>query len=190
MHWHLKFLFFFAVWCRGDANTLRMVIGAMYTAVMFVGINNCSTVQPICSIERTVFYRERAAGMYSAMPYAIAQVKKKINELLRKRTKRQGAICSPMLLKFYAFAGGHRDPLRISPSIVLHPHSICHDELPMDCCQVLLVLLCVLLLVPLLHLLWHDDCLNLTKPRSCSHLCCSFLFSFQPLLRLLHPKTG
>ncbi|TVU07859.1 hypothetical protein EJB05_41231 [Eragrostis curvula] len=58
----------------GDANTLRMVIGAMYTAVMFVGINNCSTVQPIISIERTVFYRERAAGMYSAMPYAIAQV--------------------------------------------------------------------------------------------------------------------
>ena len=53
-----------------------MVMGAMYTAVMFVGINNCSTVQPIISIERTVFYRERAAGMYSAMPYAIAQVKK------------------------------------------------------------------------------------------------------------------
>ncbi|WVZ79813.1 hypothetical protein U9M48_027347 [Paspalum notatum var. saurae] len=59
---------------KEDANTLRMVIGAMYTAVMFVGINNCSTVQPIVSIERTVFYRERAAGMYSAMPYAIAQV--------------------------------------------------------------------------------------------------------------------
>ncbi|EMS55441.1 Pleiotropic drug resistance protein 12 [Triticum urartu] len=59
---------------KGDANTLRMVIGAMYTAVMFVGINNCATVQPIVSIERTVFYRERAAGMYSALPYAIAQV--------------------------------------------------------------------------------------------------------------------
>lgn len=58
----------------GDSTTLRMVIGSMYTAVMFVGINNCSTVQPIVSIERTVFYRERAAGMYSAMPYAIAQV--------------------------------------------------------------------------------------------------------------------
>jgi hypothetical protein len=53
-----------------------MVIGAMYTAVMFVGINNCSTVQPIVSIERTVFYRERAAGMYSAIPYALSQVKK------------------------------------------------------------------------------------------------------------------
>ncbi|VAI72313.1 hypothetical protein VPH35_122117 [Triticum aestivum] len=37
-----------------DANTLRMVIGAIYTIVMFVGINNCATVQPIVLIERTV----------------------------------------------------------------------------------------------------------------------------------------
>lgn len=59
---------------RDDANDLRIVIGAMYAAVIFVGVNNCSTVQPIVSVERTVFYRERAAGMYSAMPYAIAQV--------------------------------------------------------------------------------------------------------------------
>ncbi|KAG0455937.1 hypothetical protein HPP92_023725 [Vanilla planifolia] len=59
---------------RGDANDLRIVIGSMYAAVLFVGINNCSTVQPVVSVERTVFYRERAAGMYSAMPYALAQV--------------------------------------------------------------------------------------------------------------------
>ncbi|KAI0487906.1 hypothetical protein KFK09_027729 [Dendrobium nobile] len=59
---------------RGDANDLRIVIGAMYAAVLFVGVNNCSTVQPVVSVERTVFYRERAAGMYSALPYALAQV--------------------------------------------------------------------------------------------------------------------
>lgn len=59
---------------REDANDLRIVIGSMYTAVLFVGITNCGTVQPVISIERTVFYRERAAGMYSALPYAIAQV--------------------------------------------------------------------------------------------------------------------
>lgn len=46
----------------------------MYATVLFIGINNCSTVQPIVAVERTVFYRERAAGMYSAVPYAIAQV--------------------------------------------------------------------------------------------------------------------
>ncbi|KAJ0964794.1 hypothetical protein J5N97_025932 [Dioscorea zingiberensis] len=59
---------------RESSTDLRIVIGSMYAAVLFVGINNCSTVQPIVSIERTVFYRERAAGMYSALPYAIAQV--------------------------------------------------------------------------------------------------------------------
>ncbi|CAL9041826.1 ABC transporter G family member 42 [Musa acuminata AAA Group] len=58
----------------GSANNLRIVIGAMYAAVLFVGVNNCSTVQPLVAIERTVFYRERAAGMYSALPYAMAQV--------------------------------------------------------------------------------------------------------------------
>lgn len=47
----------------------------MYASVLFVGINNCATVQPVVAIERTVFYRERAAGMYSALPYALAQVK-------------------------------------------------------------------------------------------------------------------
>ncbi|KAJ9190251.1 hypothetical protein P3X46_001475 [Hevea brasiliensis] len=59
---------------REDATDLTMIIGAMYVAVLFVGINNCSTVQPIVAVERTVFYRERAAGMYSALPNALAQV--------------------------------------------------------------------------------------------------------------------
>uniref|UniRef100_A0A7N1A3M5 ABC transporter domain-containing protein n=2 Tax=Kalanchoe fedtschenkoi TaxID=63787 RepID=A0A7N1A3M5_KALFE len=59
---------------RETSTDLTMIIGAMYSAVLFVGINNCSTVQPVVAIERTVFYRERAAGMYSALPYAIAQV--------------------------------------------------------------------------------------------------------------------
>ncbi|ONK59471.1 uncharacterized protein A4U43_C08F6770 [Asparagus officinalis] len=34
---------------------------------------NASSVQPVVSIERNVFYRERAAGMYSALPYAFGQ---------------------------------------------------------------------------------------------------------------------
>ncbi|KAM3699670.1 hypothetical protein ACJW31_05G043100 [Castanea mollissima] len=59
---------------RENTTDLTMIIGAMYVAVLFVGINNCSTVQPVVAVERTVFYRERAAGMYSALPYAIAQV--------------------------------------------------------------------------------------------------------------------
>ena len=46
----------------------------MYAAVLFIGIQNGQTVQPIVDVERTVFYREKAAGMYSALPYAYAQV--------------------------------------------------------------------------------------------------------------------
>ncbi|BAT98474.1 hypothetical protein LR48_Vigan406s020300 [Vigna angularis] len=59
---------------RETSSDLTMIIGAMYAAVIFVGINNCQTVQPIVAVERTVFYRERAAGMYAPLPYALAQV--------------------------------------------------------------------------------------------------------------------
>lgn len=46
----------------------------MYASVLFIGVQNSSSVQPVVSIERTVFYREKAAGMYSALPYAFGQV--------------------------------------------------------------------------------------------------------------------
>lgn len=49
-------------------------MGSMYAASLFLGVQNASAVQPVVDIERTVFYRERAAGMYSALPYACAQV--------------------------------------------------------------------------------------------------------------------
>ncbi|KAK7349157.1 hypothetical protein VNO77_06301 [Canavalia gladiata] len=55
-------------------QNLFNAIGSMYNAVLFVGVQNAASVQPVVAIERTVFYRERAAGMYSALPYAIAQV--------------------------------------------------------------------------------------------------------------------
>lgn len=55
-------------------------LGAMYSAVLFLGATNATAVQSIVSIERTVFYREKAAGMYSPLPYAFAQVMN-INDL-------------------------------------------------------------------------------------------------------------
>lgn len=60
--------------CREKQQDLFNLMGAMYASVLFVGINNCSSVQPVVSVERTVFYRERAAGMYSTFPYSFAQV--------------------------------------------------------------------------------------------------------------------
>lgn len=53
---------------------LLNMLGALYAAVVFLGAINQNAVQPIVAVERTVFYRERAAGMYSSLPYALAQV--------------------------------------------------------------------------------------------------------------------
>lgn len=59
---------------RQSQNELLSAMGSMYAAVLFLGIQNSSGVQPVVFVERTVFYRERAAGMYSALPYAFSQV--------------------------------------------------------------------------------------------------------------------
>lgn len=59
---------------RRTQQDLINAMGSMYAAIFFLGFQYGSTVQPVVSIERTVFYRERAAGMYSALPYAFSQV--------------------------------------------------------------------------------------------------------------------
>ncbi|KAK9054686.1 hypothetical protein SSX86_025765 [Deinandra increscens subsp. villosa] len=59
---------------KDTQQDLVNAMGSMYAAVLFLGIQNASAVQPVVDVERTVFYRERAAGMYSALPYAFAQV--------------------------------------------------------------------------------------------------------------------
>ncbi|KAK7384765.1 hypothetical protein VNO78_30466 [Psophocarpus tetragonolobus] len=59
---------------RRKEQDLFNAMGSMYAAVTFIGVVNGASVQPIVAIERTVFHRERAAGMYSALPYAISQV--------------------------------------------------------------------------------------------------------------------
>lgn len=60
--------------CRHKEQDLMNLEGAMYSAILFLGATNISAVQPVVAVERTVFYREKAAGMYSALPYAFAQV--------------------------------------------------------------------------------------------------------------------
>ncbi|KAL6660323.1 hypothetical protein ACP70R_002445 [Stipagrostis hirtigluma subsp. patula] len=57
-----------------QAKDLFNVVGSMYAAVLFLGVMNSTSVQPLVAMERTVFYREKAAGMYSAFPYALGQV--------------------------------------------------------------------------------------------------------------------
>ncbi|KAM7496878.1 hypothetical protein LguiA_021292 [Lonicera macranthoides] len=65
-------------WDKGskifEQQDLLNLLGATYSAVLFLGASNAAAVQSVVAIERTVFYRERAAGMYSELPYAFAQV--------------------------------------------------------------------------------------------------------------------
>ncbi|EEC84379.1 hypothetical protein OsI_30931 [Oryza sativa Indica Group] len=59
---------------RSNQQDLFNAMGSMYASVLFMGVQNSSSVQPVVSVERTVFYRERAAHMYSPLPYALGQV--------------------------------------------------------------------------------------------------------------------
>lgn len=60
---------------RYKEKDLINLLGATYAAVLFLGATNASAVQSVVATERAVFYRERAAGMYSALPYAFAHVR-------------------------------------------------------------------------------------------------------------------
>ncbi|ONK80798.1 uncharacterized protein A4U43_C01F21860 [Asparagus officinalis] len=74
----IAFIFGTIFWKLGSKTSKKQdlfnALGSIYSAVMFIGVQNSQTVQPIVDVERTVFYREKAAGMYSPIPYAFAQV--------------------------------------------------------------------------------------------------------------------
>ncbi|KAL9410058.1 hypothetical protein AB3S75_043921 [Citrus x aurantiifolia] len=71
-------LFGAVVWQKGKEinkeEDLFVILGSMYIAVIFLGVNYCSTVLPYVATEQTVLYREKFAGMYSPWAYSFAQV--------------------------------------------------------------------------------------------------------------------
>ncbi|KAL5074288.1 hypothetical protein RYX36_013272 [Vicia faba] len=82
----IAFLFGTIFWNIGSKRERKQdlfnAMGSMYAAVLFIGGQNATSVQPVVAIERTVFYREKAAGMYSALPYAFGQVAVEIPYIL------------------------------------------------------------------------------------------------------------
>ncbi|KAE8696102.1 Pleiotropic drug resistance protein 1 [Hibiscus syriacus] len=53
---------------------LANAMGSMYAAVLFLGIQNAASVQPVVAVERTVFYRERACwDVLIEIPYIFVQ---------------------------------------------------------------------------------------------------------------------
>ncbi|KAK8340930.1 hypothetical protein V6Z12_A08G131200 [Gossypium hirsutum] len=81
---------------RGRRQDLLNAMGSMYAAVLFIGVQNASSIQPVVNVERTVFYREKAAGMYSPMAYAFAQVAIELPYIL-VQTVTYGIIVYPLM---------------------------------------------------------------------------------------------
>lgn len=62
------------IFYRETTQQVLVIMGALFSSLLFLGVKNASSVQPVVSTERTVFYREKAAGMYSPIAFAAAQV--------------------------------------------------------------------------------------------------------------------
>nr|KJB76621.1 hypothetical protein B456_012G097300 [Gossypium raimondii] len=56
-----------------NQQSLFNIFGSMYGAVIFLGCNSGSAVQPFVATERIIMYRERFAGMYCSWCYTLAQ---------------------------------------------------------------------------------------------------------------------
>ncbi|KAH7850759.1 hypothetical protein Vadar_002572 [Vaccinium darrowii] len=59
---------------RNGEQDLFNITGAIFVAILNMGIGNCSTVIPFIATERSIVYKERFSGMYSPWAYSLAQV--------------------------------------------------------------------------------------------------------------------
>jgi hypothetical protein len=96
---------------RENQEDLIILLGAPRLLLSSLELQICSHVYLFFSIERTVFYREKAAGMYSPLPYAFALV---ISECLFLPFIR----CSMMIVTFINFV-----PYRITLAYYLSESS-------------------------------------------------------------------
>lgn len=55
-----------------EVATVQNIMGMGFSIAIFLGMFNAMNVQPLCTAERMVFWRERAASMYSPFPFALA----------------------------------------------------------------------------------------------------------------------
>ncbi len=61
--------------CRNNQMHLINAVGSLYSTTLFLGIVNSLGVQPMVATERSVYYREHAAGYYSVFPFYFAMVR-------------------------------------------------------------------------------------------------------------------
>lgn len=144
----------YSIFCRHKQQDLINLLGATYSAVLFLGASNASSVQTVVAIERTVFYRERAAGMYSELPYAFSQVIDMTIFIYLSRIFFSRNVNGHFLL--FGAAGGYRNNLCCNTNLHLFSSTLFHDRLPLEGREVLVLLL---LHIHVLHVLLYvrDD---------------------------------
>ena len=50
--------------CRKEPQKVVNSMELLFVVVLFIGVNNASLVERVFDVERTIFYRENATGMY------------------------------------------------------------------------------------------------------------------------------
>ncbi|TVU13509.1 hypothetical protein EJB05_40569, partial [Eragrostis curvula] len=139
-------LFGVMYWQKGNIDRINdqqgffSILGSMYLTILYIGIINSKAVMPFVSIERSVMYRERFAGMYSPWAYSFAQ---------------HPYICDNGIVLLLA---GHGDSVCWGTGTTIHVCGIPNDRLCMDGDQAFMVLLYAVLHSALLYLSWNDDC--------------------------------
>ena len=163
----------------------------MYAAVLFLGGTNTAAVQSVVAIERTVFYRERAAGMYSALPYAFAQVKENNwKRIIKKKTLILWFAAKIICIFIWCPAGGCRDNLCCYPNFCLHSYPLLNDWIPLATWKVLVVLHIYLDVLYVLHIVWDDGYSSDSWPPNCCHCYVLLRKLLEPVLWFPHPKAS
>ncbi len=213
LHWIIPPLcgsFYSLIWwtfwdhCRSSQQDVLNVMGALYASTLFLGASNTLTVQPVVAVERTVFYRERAAGMYSTLPYSFAQVlcntisplvylrwvvKTRVfpNQSIAERAQWQTYLRfqqSIWCVFGWNFAGDSGIALCISAIINLWNSRIFNGSIWMDSCQVLPLPFLPLFHTLSLHVLGHVDSCPYPKCSSCCNHIISCLWNLESIRRL------
>ena len=59
--------------CRSPSQDVTAVVGAVNPTTIFLGALYALNVLPVISVERAVYYRERASYFYHSLPFSLAQ---------------------------------------------------------------------------------------------------------------------
>jgi len=159
----------------------------MYSAVLFIGITNATAVQPVVYVERFVSYRERAAGMYSAVPFALAQVW--ITSTLFFHLSCQFPKVESDVSKLF-WTGCHRVPVCVCTICDLQLYFLLHGLIPVEPFQVYVVFILHVLHLVILHLLRNDDYCCHTQSQCRCNTCCSILYDVEPFQWIHDPSHG